>query len=265
MLLVLKYSFSNVTSFIYIMYTSPRMVHPLPAHCGDGSVVLLKSRQWAGDTSIFSVVTVVHCPGYMGAIVKRGLHAGALEIVQQDCSCAGPEESFPPSRRGFPASQLATHNLRVRDVPSVIAHCAPFGIWEHLHPTLTLVLAAHQSHRSYKNKEESRVSAGNRLILCWLRIHLTDLQKVALWWWVCLLLLWSHVRSHWGSEKLKKQRKAGWWSWVACILRKYRVTKAIVKLSDNDPADQYRKSLAWLLPGQNTETQFKDTFQQLSA
>lgn len=162
MLLVLKYSFSNVKSFIYIMYTSPRMVHPLPTHRGDGSVVLLKSRQWAGDTSIFSVVTVVHCPGYMGAIVKGGLHAGALEIVQQDCSCARPEESVPPSRRGFPAAQLATHNLRVRDVPSIIAHCAPFRIWVHLNPTLTLVLAAHQSHHSYKNIEESHLSRVQR-------------------------------------------------------------------------------------------------------
>lgn len=32
----------------------------------------------------------------------------------------------------------------------------------------------------------------------------------------------------------------------------------------NDPTDQYRKSLVWLLPGHNTETHFKDTFQQLS-
>lgn len=229
MLLVLKYSFSNVKSFIYIMYTSPRMVHPLPTHCGDGSVVLLKSRQWAGDTSIFSVVTVVHCPGYMGAIVKGGLHAGALEIVQQDCSCARPEESFPPSRRGFPAAQLATHNLRVRDVPSIITHCAPFRIWIHLHPTLTPVLAAHQSHHSYKTKKSHIYpeSRGNGLILCWLKIHLTDLQRVALWWRVCLLLLQSHVHSHWGSEKLRKQRKAGWCLW--CILRKYQVTKAKAK------------------------------------
>lgn len=108
-------------------------------------------------------------------------------------------------------------------------------------------------------------SRGNGLILCWLKIHLTDLQRVALWWWVFLPLLQSHVHSHWGPEKLRKQRKAGWCLWVMCILRKYQVTKAITKLSYNDPTDQYRKSLVWLLPGHNTETQFKDTFQQLSA
>lgn len=155
MLLVAEYSFSNGKAVIYIMYTSPRLVRPLPTHGRDGSVALLKSRQWAGDTSIFRVVTVVHIPGYMGALLQGGLRTGALEIVQQDCSFAGPKESFPPSHRGLSAAQLATHNLGVREVPSIIAHCAPTRIWVHLYPTLTLVLATHQSHHSCKSKEES--------------------------------------------------------------------------------------------------------------
>ncbi len=176
MVLVVEYSFSSVKAVIYIMYTSPRLVHPLPTHGGDGRVVLLKSRQWAGDASIFRVVTVVHIPGYMGALLQGGLRAAALEIVQQDCSCAGPEESFSPSRRGVSTAQLATHNLSVREVPSIIAHRAPSGTWVHLHPALTLVLTTHQSHHSYKHKEgphkfkvlpvfESQ-SRGNGLILC---------------------------------------------------------------------------------------------------
>lgn len=86
MLLVVKYFFSIVKAVIYIMFTSPRLVHQPPTHDGDGIVVQLKSRQRAGDTSIFSVVTVVHVPGYMGALLQGRLPAAALQIVQQDCS-----------------------------------------------------------------------------------------------------------------------------------------------------------------------------------
>lgn len=82
MLLVVEYSFSKVKAVIYIMYTSPRLARPPPTHGGDGSVVLLKSRQRAGDASIFGVVAVVHVPGYMGALLQGGLRAAALEIVQ---------------------------------------------------------------------------------------------------------------------------------------------------------------------------------------
>lgn len=145
---VVEYSISNVRAVIYIMYTSPRLMCPRPTHGGDGCVVLLKSRQRAGDASIFRVVTVVHIPGYMGALLQGGLRTGALEIVQQDCSCTGPKERLHPSCRGLSAAQLATHHLSVREVPSVVAHRAPSRVGVYLHTTLTLVLAAHQSHRS---------------------------------------------------------------------------------------------------------------------
>lgn len=154
MLLVSGVFFSNVTAVIYIMYTSPRLVRPLPTHGGDGSVVLLKSRQRAGDASIFSVVTVVHIPGYMGALLQGGLGTAALEIVQHDCSPAGPEESFPLSCSGISAPHLATHNLSIGQIPCVITHCAPMRIKVHLHAALAMVLATHKPQRSYRNKEE---------------------------------------------------------------------------------------------------------------
>lgn len=159
MLLVVEYSFSTVTAVIYIMYTSPRLVSPLPTHGGDGSVVLLKSRQRAGDASIFRVVTVVHIPGYMGALQQGSLRTAALEIVQQDCSCAGPEESFSPSSCGLSTAHLATHDLSVREVPGIIADCAPCRIWVYLHPALTLVLATNQPHCPYKTTKNHINSA----------------------------------------------------------------------------------------------------------
>lgn len=118
-----------------------------------------RSGQWARDTGIFRVVTVVYVPGYMGALLQGRLCTGALEIVQQDCPCAGPEEGFPPSHHGLSTAHLVTHNLCVREVPGVIAHCPPTRIGEHLHPTLTLVLAIHQSHRSFNEKEKSHTNS----------------------------------------------------------------------------------------------------------
>lgn len=155
MLLLVEYSFSNVKAVIYIMFTSPRLVRPLPIHGEGESVVLLKSRKWAGDASIFRVVTVVHVPGYMGALLQGGLRTTALEIVQQDCSCARPKVSFSPSRHGLPTAELTAHNLCVREVPSIVAYRTPSRIQIHLHPTLTVVLAIHQPHSSYKYKKVS--------------------------------------------------------------------------------------------------------------
>lgn len=121
---------------------------------GQMGAVLLKSQQYAGNPSVFRVVTVVHIPGYMGALLQGNLDASALEIVQQDCPRAWSKVSFSQSHHSRSTAQLATHYLGVREVPSIVTNCSPARVEVHLHPALALVLASHQSNHSCKNNRD---------------------------------------------------------------------------------------------------------------
>lgn len=121
LVVVVEYSLSKVKAVIYIMCTSPRLVRQPPTR----GVIQLKSRARACDTSIFRVVTVVHIPGYMGALLQRGLCTSAFQIVHHDCSCPRPKESLVPGRCRLSAAQLPTHDHSVGKVPGIITHRAP--------------------------------------------------------------------------------------------------------------------------------------------
>lgn len=168
----------------------------------------LKSRQRARNPSVFGVVTVVHVPGYMRALLQGSLETSTLKIVQQDCPCAWSKGGFTLSHQRHSTAQLATHYLSIRQVPSVIANRSPAGVRIHLHPTLTLVLAAHQSHHSC-NEWINRWNHVDDVWVIWVDfVKVEDIlcyrQTAAPWWLEASApLLWSPVLGQRGVRRLR--------------------------------------------------------------
>lgn len=168
----------------------------------------LKSRQRARNPSIFGVVTVVHVPGYMRALLQGSLKTSALKIVQQDCPCAWSKEGFTLSHQRHSTAHLATHYLSVRQIPGVIANRSPARVGVHLHPTLTLVLASHQSHHSCNEWINTWDHLDNVCVICVDSVKVEDMlcyrQTAAPWWLdASAPLLWSPVLGPRGVRRLR--------------------------------------------------------------
>lgn len=111
--------------YLHYAYMSYRLFPQLSTRVREGSVVQPRSRQWAGDSSIFGVVAVVDIPGDVRAVQQKGFCAIALQIVQLNYSPPSPKKSFYLGRWGLPTAQLATHHLSIGEIPGIITHSSP--------------------------------------------------------------------------------------------------------------------------------------------
>lgn len=100
----------------------------------------------AADADVLVVSAVALAPGQQAALSDVGLGAEALHLVQPDGALARPEGGRLQRLGRTPVAEHSADDLRVGLLEAVVAHGAPHALVPHLHSTLHLVFAIHQTH-----------------------------------------------------------------------------------------------------------------------
>lgn len=72
----------------------------------------------------------------------------ASHLIPEDGAVSAAEGGIAMGSHGVAALELVAHDVGVRNVPAIVAHCPPRPLLLQLHPALTAAPAAHQPESS---------------------------------------------------------------------------------------------------------------------
>lgn len=154
---------------MYKMYTSPRNSSAPTVFTGPGWWVWLAvvggvMLESTCDAGILWMVTVVDVPCYVRALSESSFCACAFQIVHLDWAPARTEMGHHLGGFRQVAAHLPAHHLRIRNIPSVIAHGSPFSSQVNLHTALAAINAPNQPDGTFRREKGMSLCACSNTI-----------------------------------------------------------------------------------------------------